>query len=68
MKNSKDRTNSTMQKHVNRLKKRCTELQNTIEIRNQYVRSTSEFIQFLLKNNRITKSELTQYYKRKNSK
>lgn len=68
MKKGKDRTSSTMQKQVNRLKKRCTELQESIEIRKQYVRSTSEFIQFLLSKNRITKSELAPYYKRKNSK
>jgi uncharacterized protein YlxW (UPF0749 family) len=67
MKNSKDKTNSTMQKQVNRLKKRCTELQQTVEKRKQYVRSTSEFIQFLLSKNRIMKSELAPYYKRKNS-
>ena len=66
MKNGSNKANSTMQKQINRLKKRCTELQKSLEVRKNYVRSTTSFIQSLLNDGRITKEELLPYYKRRN--
>jgi hypothetical protein len=66
MKTGLDKTNSSLQKDINRMKNRCTELQNSLEARKRYIRSASDFIQMLLDSNTITKEELKPYFKKKN--
>jgi len=61
-----DKTYSSLQKDINRIKKRCTDLQETIRLRKNYQAQTILFIQDMLDAGRITKEELKQYFKKKN--
>jgi hypothetical protein len=60
-----DKTNSSFQKDVNRLKKKCHEYQRTIAMNKNFKAQALSFIDVMLKANRITKEDLKPYFKKK---
>jgi hypothetical protein len=68
MKNDKhglNKTNSTFQKDVNRLRKRCHSYQKTIMIKKIFQAQALSFINDMLTAGRITKEDLKPYFKKK---
>jgi hypothetical protein len=66
MKTGDDKTRSSLQKDINRMKKRCTALQETIRVRKFYNTQAKHFIKAMLEAGKITKEDLKPYFKRKN--
>jgi hypothetical protein len=60
-----DKTNSSYQKDVNRLRKRCHEFQESIQMKEQYQWQAFAFIRDMLSQGKITKDDLRPYFKRK---
>jgi hypothetical protein len=68
MKNDKhglNKTNSTFQKDVNRLRKRCHDYQKTIMMKKSFQTQALTFIGDMLRAGRITKEDLKPYFKKK---
>ena len=69
LKESLAKTNSTFQKDITRLRKTCIKLNISNTLRKHQITQFNLFIKKLLKENRITKEEVSQYMeKRKNIK
>ena len=60
-----DKTNSTFQKDVNRLRKRCHSYQKTIQVNKNFKAQALSFIQDMLSAGKITKADLKPYFKKK---
>jgi hypothetical protein len=67
MKTGINKTNSSLQKDINRMKNRCTDLQKSLMARKNYMRSTHDFVEYLFDQGRITKEELRIFFKKKNT-
>jgi len=57
--------NSSYQKDINRLRKRCHELNESIRIRNIYIDQTDRFITYLMDSGKITKEDLIPFFQKK---
>ena len=57
---------SSLQKDINRLKKRCKDLNDSNILKKHQIRQFDTFIKILLKNERITKDEISQFMEKKN--
>lgn len=60
-----DKTNSSFQKDVNRLKKRCHEYQKALEMKKVFQAQALDFIENMLLQGRFTKEDLQSYFKKK---
>ncbi len=60
-----DRTNSSFQKDVNRLRNRCHEYQDSIRTKKIFQTQTRDFIEDMLIKGKITKDDLQSYFKKK---
>lgn len=58
-------TRSSYQKIINRLLRRCYELQEVLRHRNIYIAETSKFIDAMLEAGKITTADLKPYFKKK---
>lgn len=65
MKTGIDKANSSFQKDVNRLKKRCSEFEKSLKQRRNFQSQALSFIDDMLKEGKITKKDLKPYFKRK---
>lgn len=57
--------NAAFQKKLERVRKRCNEYHKALEDRKEYVRQTYQFIRMLLEQKKVTKEELSTFYKGK---
>lgn len=60
-----NKTHSSYQKDINRLRKRCNNYQKAIRLRNKYLLQSSNFIKAMIKEGKITKEDLKPYFKKK---
>jgi polyhydroxyalkanoate synthesis regulator phasin len=67
MKTGIDKANSSFQKDVNRLRKRCSEFQKSLKQRRIFQSQALNFIDQMLKEGKITKKDLKPYFKRKSN-
>lgn len=67
MKTGIDKTQSSLQKDLNRIKKLSTALQKNIKLRKNYQQQATLFIQDMLSAGKITKEDLKPYFKKKNT-
>lgn len=65
MKRGIAKTHSSYQMDVNRMRERCTALQETIRQRKEYHNQTKRFISDMLAQGKISKEDLKPYFKRK---
>jgi len=66
MKSREEKTRSTFQSHVNRLRNRCNEYQEAIRKRNAHLSQYNNFITLMLEKGKITKGDLKDHFKKKN--
>lgn len=60
-----DKTNSSFQKDVNRLRKKCHEYQKALEIKKVFQTQALDFIENMLIHGKVTKEDLQPYFKKK---
>jgi 3-oxoacyl-[acyl-carrier-protein] synthase III len=64
MENS-DKIRQSLQKDINRIRKTCTQLGESNKLRKHEIKQFNMFIKKLLKENRITKDEISQFMDKK---
>jgi len=60
-----DKAHSKLQKKINRLTSRIHSLQKFLRERKNYARATSAFIEKLVADGKITKTELKEFFKKR---